>query len=134
MDTRESNDPFDAVAARVAALREEAATNLRHAEQLRDSARDTTAEAVSGAGEVRVQADAGGRVSALSFGARAEQLPLAELAAVTLRTIGQAQQRAMQALANQSADLFGSDAEISTQISATADRWGEASGDGISYR
>ncbi|PKI92289.1 hypothetical protein CW368_05550 [Actinomycetales bacterium SN12] len=73
-------------------------------------------------GEVTVRAHVGGRLAGLEFGSGAEELGLDALARVTLTTIAQAQHKAMTALAERGADLFGEQSDIAASLRSDADR------------
>ncbi|MCI1017493.1 YbaB/EbfC family nucleoid-associated protein [Microbacterium sp. C5A9] len=84
---------------------------------------DTLVESVrSPRGEVTVRAKVGGRLAGLEFGPAAEGLALPALAQLTLETIAAAQHRAMAALADRSAELFGAESDIAASIRSDADR------------
>ncbi len=109
----------------------------RQAQQNRERANalasdvDTIVESVrSGRGEVVVRARVGGKLAGLEFGPSAEDLDLPSLARITLETIAQAQHKAMTALADRSAELFGEESDIATSIRTDAERAYPAPGAG----
>ena len=117
-----SDEGFAEARRRLDGINQRAQQNRQRAQALADDVESIVESVRSPRGEVTVRARVGGKLAGLEYGPAAEDLTLGTLAQLTLDTIARAQHRAMAALAERGAEVFGADSDIATSLRTDADR------------